>query len=267
MEKSRITPWRKVRDVSIIALCWLTISPLMWIIRSKSDCIKKRSLVWLTVISPFTWGVLTFLFLVFGVPVLTAHSPVFASMIRSFPEFTGALTSAGNWSQLLLISYLLPVYSFCVVFLFATMAFTGWSYREASVQVCEYFEPWFCIIVALSIVILIFARWRKTDFAGKTISLVPVILECLMALFNFDLYRMRVENYEGMTTNQIFDYAVRMLIDLGTITGTNYITANVIVYILPLVAILLIGYLAWVILTVNRRPDIAILPPPIATHK
>lgn len=256
MEKKYVSAWRKIFDVTLIILCWMTISPLMYLPNRHYSYLKKGTLIWLMIVSPFTWTVLTFLFLIRGVPVLTAVSPSFASMISSFPEFTGALSASGNGIQLLLLCYLLPIYSFCVVFLFVSMALTGWTYMEASVQICEYLAPWVCVFMSFTVIIMILARWNRMTGVGKAFCLIPIGMEGLMAMFNYDTYRMRVELYQGMSTDQIFDYAVKMLVSLGEKTHTDYITANIIVYILPPLSILFIAYLGWIIYTLHRkRPE------------
>ena len=92
---------------------------------------------------------------------------------------------------------------------------------------------------------------------GKCLSVVPVLLELAMIYFNFSMFMFRVISYGDMNNRQIFDVVVKMLIALGEETHTNYITANIIVYILPLVAILLIGYIGWIIYTVNKKDKTA----------
>ena len=88
--------------------------------------------------------------------------------------------------------------------------------------------------------------------------MLPLLLEIYMAYYNYCVFFKRIATYKGWTINGIFDYVVRKLIALGDATGTNYITANIIVYILPLTIILICGYIGWVIYTVNRKPSEAI---------
>ena len=80
-----------------------------------------------------------------------------------------------------------------------------------------------------------------------------MIFEVCLAWHNAAIYFQRVETYKGMSINEIFSYVVDTLIELGKATGTDYVTANMIVYIFPLIAILLVGYLGWIIYTLNKK--------------
>lgn len=253
MKKDEIKPWRQVMDVTLMIICWLTFSPVMSVPNRYYTYLSRRVLNWLILFSPFTWGIMTYLFLVIGVPVLSYHVPSFAATLQSFPEFTGAFTSPGGWWQMLLVAYFLPVYSFCVVVIFLSMGITGWNYREASVYICEYFEPWFCIGVAVALILVVVMRMKKMNLIGKMLSLIPIGLESILIVYNFGVFRHRVATYAGLNIDRIFNTAVKMLISLGERTHINYITANIIIYILPLVATLLVGYLGWVVYTLNRN--------------
>lgn len=251
MEKYEIKPLCRVFDITLMILCWLTVSPLMAIPNNRYTYLNRKIQILLTIFSPFTWGIITFTFLIIGVPVLVEHIPSFAATIRSFPEFTGALVTPGSWWQTLLVVYFLPVYSFCVIVLFVSISLTGWTYREASVYICEYFEPWVCIAAALIIITTIIVKMRRMNLTGKLLSLIPLGLEIVAVICNFRVFRNRMITYSELSINQIFDTAVKMLVTLGEKTHTNYITANIIVYIMPVIAILLIGYIAWIIFTLN----------------
>lgn len=253
MERNETTPWRRVANVTLLILAWLTVSPLMIPVNRKGSYLSKKALVWLILLSPFVWCVLSVLFLVVGVPVISSISPSFGQTLTSFPEFTGALDGSGDFWQLALIIYFLPLYSFCVLVLFIAMAFTGWSYITASVYICEYFQPWFCIGVACLIIWRIARSWRGMTAQGRWLTVLPIFGEMALAVFSFLVFRNRIVTYENMSHSQIFSTAVDMLLTLGETTHTNYITANIIVYILPLVLILLTGYLGWLIYTVNRK--------------
>ncbi|MDE6028145.1 MAG: hypothetical protein K2G23_08745 [Muribaculaceae bacterium] len=257
MERNEIKPWRRVLDMTLIILCWFTVSPLMWLVNRDKAYLKKKAMVWLTIFSPFTWGILALLFLLVGIPVLANLFPSFALKVNSFPEFTGSLDGSGGFWQTLLTIYFLPVYSFCVLALFISMAFTGWSYVTASVYICEYFQPWFCIGVAGVVILRVAYHLGKMNILGQCLSVILVLLELTMIYFNFSMFMFRVISYGDMNNRQIFDVVVKMLIALGEETHTNYITANIIVYILPLVAILLIGYIGWIIYTVNKKDKTA----------
>lgn len=249
---SEIKPWRKVLDMTLIILCWLTIAPLMSALNRYETYFSRKQLIWLTIFSPFTWSLFTILFLVLGVPIISSNFPSLAHKLDSFPEFIHVFDSPGGWLQFLLVIYLLPVYSFCVLFLLLSVALTGYSYITVSVYICEYFQPWFCIGVAIFVVMLSILNMKRMNLVGKFLSVVPILLELIMAYSNYYIFRSRVILYRGMDDSQIFHTVVKTLVAIGDDTHTNYITANVILYILPLVAVLAVGFLAWVIYTVTR---------------
>lgn len=250
---AEIKPWRKVVDMTLIILCWLTISPLMSVVNKYETYFKRKMMIWLTIFSPFTWTICSCIFLLIGIPIICTFFPSAESMMRSFPELNFTLNHTNVWGPLLLVSYFLPLYAFCVGVLFVSMAFTGWSYREASVYICEYFEPWFCVAAAIFIMICIIVNMKKMNVKGRLWSVIPMIFEVCLAWHNAAIYFQRVETYKGMSINEIFSYVVDTLIELGKATGTDYVTANMIVYIFPLIAILLVGYLAWIIYTLNKK--------------
>lgn len=256
MSRDQIKPWRQVLDVTLIILCWFTISPLMSVPNRYETYLKKKTLIWLTIFSPFTWWIIMIIFGILILPALLSHFPDFAAKLSSFPEFSGAFkySESGGFWLFLFTTYFLPVYALCVVVLFTAMAFTGWTYREASVYICEYFEPWFCVAVAIVIVVIMIKNMRRTTLTGKLIMLIPILMEINMARGNASIFFDRIATYKGMTINGIFDYVVQQLLNLGNATGTNYIVANILVYIWPLAAILIFGYIGWIIFTVNRKP-------------
>lgn len=249
---TEIKPWRKVVDMTLIILCWLTISPLMLIVNKNEAYFKRKTMIWLIILSPLIWTILSAVLLIIGIPILTFHFSSVESMMRSFPELNFTMTHTQEWGSLLLVSYFLPLYAFCVGVLYVAMAFTGWSYREASVYVCEYFEPWFCVAVAICVMVWIIMHRKKMDVKGRLWSIIPLVLEGCLAWDNIGIYFQRITAYKGMSINAIFDYVVSYLIGLGNNTGTNYVTANIIVYIFPLIAILFVGYLAWIIYIVGK---------------
>ena len=95
------------------------------------------------------------------------------------------------------------------------------------------------------------------NILGQCLSVILVLLELGMIYFNFNMFMFRVISYGHMNNGQIFDVVVKMLIGLGKETNTNYITANMIAYIFPLLAILFIGYIGWIIYTVNKKDKTA----------
>lgn len=250
---AEIKPWRKVVDMTLIILCWLTISPLMSVVNKYETYFKRKTMIWLTIFSPMTWTILSAIFLLIGYPLFSFFFPSMESVMRSFPELNFTMNHTSVWGPLLLVSYFLPLYAFCVGVLFVSMAFTGWSYREASVYICEYFEPWFCVAAAIFIMICIIVNMKKMNVKGRLWSVIPLIFEGCLAYHNAAIYSQRVATYKGMSINEIFSYVVDTLIELGKATGTDYVTANMIVYIFPLIAILLVGYVAWIIYTLNKK--------------
>ena len=247
-----IKPWRKVVDITLIILCWLTISPLMSVVNKYETYFKRKTMIWLTIFSPMTWTILSAIFLLIGYPLFSFFFPSMEPVMRSFPELNFTMNHTSVLGPLLLVSYFLPLYAFCVLVLFVAMFFTGWSYREASVYICEYFEPWFCVAVAVGIMVWIGVNMKKMDIQGRLWSVIPMIFEACLGWYNATIYSQRVATYKGMSINEIFSYVVDTLIELGKATGTDYVTANMIVYIFPLIAILLVGYLGWIIYTLNK---------------
>ncbi|MDE6409362.1 MAG: hypothetical protein K2K81_03840 [Muribaculaceae bacterium] len=248
-----IRPWRKVRDITLLILFWLTVSPLMLTVNSRKKYLKGGTMIWLIIFSPLAWTILSGLFLLFGLPLLTQMFPGVKSMLNSFPELNFTFNNPFSLQRLFLVSYFLPIYALCVGVLYAAMAFTGWSYREASVYICEYFEPWFCAFVAIWIIVWLVACMKKLNTKGKLLSAVLIMFEAYLAGHNAGIFFNRFTHYKGMSIDAIFKYVVEYLISLGEKTGTDYVTANIIVYIFPLMAILLGAYLGWVIHTLTKK--------------
>lgn len=94
---------------------------------------------------------------------------------------------------------------------------------------------------------------KKLNTQGKLLSAILLMFETYLAGHNVGIFLNRVTHYERMSIDGIFNYAVEYLINLGESTGTDYVTANIIVYIFPLVAILLGGYLGCIIHTLTTK--------------
>lgn len=144
---------------------------------------------------------------------------------------------------LFLQSMFLPVYAVCVAVLFMAMGVTGWNYKEASVYICEYFEPLSCAAVALVIALIILYKLPKMNVRGRIISMIPLAVELFMIRQNVNIYFERKATYAGMSINEIFRYVVDYLLAM----------ANMYVYILPMLIILIMGYIARVIYNRNRK--------------
>ncbi|MDE5874414.1 MAG: hypothetical protein K2H15_02105 [Muribaculaceae bacterium] len=70
-------------------------------------------------------------------------------------------------------------------------------------------------------------------------------LQGLYALACLIIFIFQLDYIHLLATKEFFDMVVRFLMDLGTATHTNYICANIMVYIMPPVLILLTDYLMW----------------------
>ncbi|MDE5903166.1 MAG: hypothetical protein K2H21_08125 [Muribaculaceae bacterium] len=235
---------RKVVDIVLLIICWSTISPLMLLI-NRDEKYMKKWVMWLAIAaSPFTFNVLAVLmFPIIGISLFVdlLKDSGYVVNLSSFPELT---QFSDNNMVLFAELVALPVYAVCVVILFVVMMFTGWNYREASVYVCEYFEPWACVFVALAVAIIILSKFAKMDKCGKLLSLLPLTVEVYMAWNSIQTYFERKATYSGMGIDTIFNYVVDYLMQMAESSQTNYILANMYVYILPMMTILLTGLAA-----------------------
>lgn len=168
-------------------------------------------------------------------------SSAFGLKTSAFPELTNFTDN-----RLVLFAELvcMPVYAACVLVLFLTMALTGWSYIEASVYVCEYFQPLFCSAVALSLIFVMVKKLSGISTKGKLLILAPIAAEGWFVFAGVNTFIERKTIYEGMNIREIFNYVVDYLIKLGETSGTNYVLANMYVYILPLILILAAAFAA-----------------------
>ncbi|MDE6195103.1 MAG: caspase family protein [Muribaculaceae bacterium] len=66
-------------------------------------------------------------------------------------------------------------------------------------------------------------------------------------------YLVRKALYAGMTNDSIFKYVVDYLMKMGESSHTNYVLANMYVYILPFLLILIVGLIGWMIYRFTRR--------------
>lgn len=156
----------------------------------------------------------------------------------------------------------LPAYALCVAFLLMLRPIFGWSYVDASVYVCKYFQPVFTAAVALVFMIfairkIVKAFRHRTKVRGIVLSAISagyltIAVGCICELF------VRLHTYGGMTNHQIFDFVVHKLSVIGSVypagrfrifTGESisygYIMANMEVYLLPISIVLLPGIIQW----------------------
>lgn len=248
---------RKVVDIILLIVCLWTISPLMLAINKDEKYLKKWVMWLLIVISPMALNILFLLLLpVMGVAIGLdiLRSIGYVVNLDAYPE----LTQFGDNNLALFLELMcLPVYAVCVVILFGTMAVTGWNYKEASVYVCEYFEPLSCAAAALVIALIILGKMPKMNARGRLISMIPLAVEIFMIWQNVNIYFERKATYAGMSINEIFRYVVDYLMTMAKNTQTNYVLANMYVYILPMLIILGVGFAARVIYKRNRNLETA----------
>ncbi len=246
---------RKTVDVILLIVCWLTISPLMLAINKDEKYMKKWVMWLLIVISPITLNILSLLLLpvlgiAIGIDILRDIG--YVVNLVAYPELT---QFSDNNLVLFLELIFLPIYVVCVVILFGVMAVIGWNYKEASVYVCEYFEPLSCAAVALAIAFIILGKLPKMNTRGRIISMIPLAAEFFMIWQNVNIYFERKATYAGMGINEIFSYVVDYLMTMAKNTHTNYVLANMYVYILPMLIILCVGFAARVVYKKNRNPE------------
>lgn len=156
----------------------------------------------------------------------------------------------------------LPLYAICVILLLAVGVIFGITYVDSSVYVCEYIQPIFTAVVALTFLTLALRkiwftiqkkRWCKlTILSVLSFIYIYEIRQCILEFCN------RLSIYSGMTNRQIFDFVVKKLRDMGEFypymnihlpSGESitygYIMANMEVYIFPLSIVLLCGFIQW----------------------
>lgn len=156
----------------------------------------------------------------------------------------------------------MPIYALCVAFLLMLKPLLGWSYVDASVYVCEYFQPVFTAFTAL--LFLIFAlkgairAFRKRQSGRGMVLSVICLSDIAIGIYCYHELISRLAEYAGMTNHQIFDYVVHKLsvmgqdypagrfkiLDFETVSY-GYIMANMEVYILPISIIILLGLIQW----------------------
>lgn len=248
---------RQVVDIILLMICWWTISPLMLAINRNKKYLNKW-VIWIAIIaSPFSLNVLSVLMLPLlgiGIGIDCLRNIGYVVNLNQFPE----LTQFSDNNMVLFVELVaVPLYAICVVILFGVMALTGWNYREVSVYVCEYFEPLSCTLVALAVSIIILNKLAKMDKYGKLLSLLPLFVEIYMAWDNVQIYLERKAAYTGMSIDSIFRYVVNYLMQMAERTHTNYVLANMYVYILPMTIILLTGLMARFIYKRRRIPSLS----------
>ncbi|MDE6792374.1 MAG: hypothetical protein K2J48_04755 [Muribaculaceae bacterium] len=249
MNQYEVSPKGKVGTISLLILTWFTISPLMWIINKRGKVLRANQVFWLRFFSPLTGTVFSLLFLIYGLPYLTHFLPSLADSLQAFPEVKNLLTPPYDWGQLILSAYFLPVYTFCVGVLYLAMALTGWSYIEASVYICQLGAPLFCMLLAIASIIYGIKKYGFSKIAtitGTMFLCAFIYLQGAYILGSFIFLTYQLEDLSILSTREIFDNTVKFLMDLGADTHTNYICANMMVYILPVIVILLTDYLMWV---------------------
>lgn len=248
-----------IRDIILMILAWLTISPLILII-NKNERYFKKWVMWLIIAaSPLVGNIIALLLIpIFGAAYLMqvlSYTITLGDLnsimnTSAYPE----LTQFSNNPFILFLELLcLPIYAICVAILYTIMQLTGWNYRTASVYVCEYAAPIFSAICAMWIIILMLKRFSKMRNVGCILMVLPILAECYMLYDCIHTYFVRKALYAGMTNDAIFKYVVDYLIKMGERSHTNYVLANMYVYILPFLTIMIIGLIGNIIFRATKN--------------
>lgn len=150
-----------------------------------------------------------------------------------------------------------PIYAVCVLLLIALSPIFG-GYINASVYVCEYFQPIITILAALLFLFYDIQQIHSAficDYHLKVAALVVValIFLAIIGICGWQLYD-RLITYQGLNNREIFNFVVMKLRNMGSpIEGEltfrqykitmGYIVANFVVYILPMAVTLICGYI------------------------
>ena len=246
-------------DILLMILAWFTISPLIMLI-NKNERYFKNWVMWLIILgSPLVGNLLVALLIpMFGIICLAEYVGYVFSLgdinsmlnLSAYPELT---QFSNNPAILFLELICLPIYAACVAVLYVTMQFTGWSYRTASVYICEYAAPLFCAACAVGILIIMVSKYSRMSGTGRWLMVLPAFAEAYMAYDGIHTYLVRKALYAGMTDDAIFKYVVDYLMKMGESSHTNYVLANMYVYILPFLLILSVGLIGWMIYRFTRQ--------------
>lgn len=246
-----------VTDIILLTICWLTISPLMLSVYNHEKYLKKWVIFLAILISPLSLYVLVLLIgggeLGIGLINIINESQI--------PEIK---QSTDNWLVLFAELVALPIHIVCGMIIIVVAKCTGWNWNEASAYVGEYFAPLSYTFIALIVALIILSKFRKMDKYGKRLSLIPLSAEIYLAWHNVQIYLEHKATYAGMSLDSIFQTSRDSLIQMAERTQTPYILANTYVYILPLIIILLTGFIAKIIY--NRRRKIPVPCPPQASQ-
>ncbi len=250
------------RDIILMILAWSTISPLIMLINRNERYFKKWVMWLIILVSPFASYLLILLLIsIVGMAWIVECIGYAATLgdlnsvlnTSAYPELT---QFSNNPAVLFLELLCLPIYAICVGILYVTMQFTGWSYRTASVYICEYATPLFCAACALGILILIVSKLSKMRNTGRCLIALPMLAEAYMLYDCIHTYIVRKALYAGMSNDAIFKYVVDYLIKMGERSHTNYVLANMYVYILPFLLILIIGLIGLIIYRFTKKSKV-----------
>lgn len=263
MKTDNLSRYDKMTNAIILmVLSWLTVSPMMFRLNKKYDCIKSRAaIIMLFAISPLV------VYIMSGLTLLLFDVELFNGIVKALlPKYSYALemTQFSDNPLLRIFEFsFLPVYALCVLLIFAVMAVTGWSYTVASVNICEYFIPAFFTVAANLMIVYMIICMGRMKKKGCLLMVLPLLGEIFMLLLSANTYAAHIIRYNEMTDSQIFRHAVNYLLELGNAFNTTYVIANMIVYVLPLVIILALGFSGWIIYRKNRTLP---TPPSISNH-
>lgn len=240
-------------DIILLTICWLTISPLMLSVYNHEKYLKKWGIFLAILISPLSLFMLEFLIegVDLGIEVINILNE---SQIPTIKQ------STDPWSVWHAELIVVLIQAACGMILLGVSKCTGWNYNEASVYICEYFTPLSCTFIALIVALIILSKFGKMDKYGKRLSLIPLSVEIYMAWHNVQIYLEHKATYAGMSIDNISQTSHDSLRQIGEHTLTPLLLANTYDYILPLIIILLTGFIAKIIY--NRRRKIPAPPLP-----
>lgn len=154
------------------------------------------------------------------------------------------------YTMLIFIS--ISIYAVCVLILMAISPLCG-GYVNASVYVCEYFQP--VSTIATALLFFYFNSLYIRTAIGRESYITAFFLVLIVILYIGIIYHCscqlfdRLHAYEGMNNRQIFDFVVDKLQAMGSgisgyisighqTIGKGYIVANIVTYILPMLSVL-----------------------------
>ncbi|MDE6447832.1 MAG: hypothetical protein K2L35_05890 [Muribaculaceae bacterium] len=233
-----------VTDIILLTIFWLTISPLMLTVYNNKKYLKKWAIILAIIISPLSLFVLPFLIVGvdLGIEVIN---------ILNESQTPVDNQSTDPWLVSIAQVIVILIQAACDMIVIGVAKCTGWNINETAVYICEYFAPLSCTFIALIVALIILSKFGKMDKYGKCLSLIPLSVEIYQAWHHVQIYLAHKATYAGMSIDSIFQTSKDSLIQMAV---HHYILANTYDYILPMIIILLTGFIAKIIY--NRRRKI-----------